>query len=110
MHAEENKRRTVQKSDISTAVAKNDMYDFLIDIIPRDDKPFTPKTPKADKNVAVEVQETGVYENPYAYTYQTMDPEAVMYTPGYVTEGYGMQAGYSGGLQYEGVEDEVRHV
>ena len=34
-HAEENKRRTIQKSDISTAVSKSDMYDFLIDIVPR---------------------------------------------------------------------------
>ena len=36
MHAEENKRRTLQKSDIATAVSKSDMYDFLIDIVPRD--------------------------------------------------------------------------
>ncbi|TPX36546.1 hypothetical protein SmJEL517_g01307 [Synchytrium microbalum] len=36
MHAEENKRRTLQKSDIQTAVSKSDMYDFLIDIVPRD--------------------------------------------------------------------------
>ena len=36
MHAEESKRRTLQKSDIATAVAKSDMYDFLIDIVPRD--------------------------------------------------------------------------
>jgi hypothetical protein len=36
MHAEENKRRTIQKSDIVMAVSKSDMYDFLIDIVPRD--------------------------------------------------------------------------
>jgi hypothetical protein len=36
MHAEENKRRTLQRSDIATAVSKSDMYDFLIDIVPRD--------------------------------------------------------------------------
>ena len=36
MHAEENKSRTLQKSDIATAVSKSDMYDFLIDIVPRD--------------------------------------------------------------------------
>ncbi len=34
--AEENKRRTLQKSDIAAAVSKSDMYDFLIDIVPRD--------------------------------------------------------------------------
>ncbi|RKO85675.1 histone-fold-containing protein, partial [Blyttiomyces helicus] len=34
-HTEENKRRTLQKSDVATAVSKADMYDFLIDIVPR---------------------------------------------------------------------------
>lgn len=37
IHTEENKRRTLQKNDVAIAVAKNDMFDFLIDIIPRDD-------------------------------------------------------------------------
>mmetsp|Transcript_18900 Transcript_18900/g.27889 ORF Transcript_18900/g.27889 Transcript_18900/m.27889 type:complete len:317 (+) Transcript_18900:56-1006(+) len=34
---EENKRRTLQRHDICTAVGKVDTYDFLIDIIPRDE-------------------------------------------------------------------------
>ncbi|VDN01495.1 unnamed protein product [Thelazia callipaeda] len=34
---EDNKRKTLQKSDVSQAIASNDMYDFLIDIVPRDD-------------------------------------------------------------------------
>lgn len=33
--AEENKRRTLQKVDISQALQKSDMFDFLIDIVPR---------------------------------------------------------------------------
>ncbi|KAF9425506.1 hypothetical protein BGZ76_003205 [Entomortierella beljakovae] len=37
IHAEENKRRTLQRSDIAAAIAKTDMFDFLIDIIPRDE-------------------------------------------------------------------------
>ncbi|EKD18007.1 histone-like transcription factor and archaeal histone [Drepanopeziza brunnea f. sp. 'multigermtubi' MB_m1] len=37
IHAEENKRRTLQRSDIASALAKSDMFDFLIDIVPRDD-------------------------------------------------------------------------
>ncbi|KLU87622.1 transcriptional activator hap5 [Magnaporthiopsis poae ATCC 64411] len=32
IHAEENKRRTLQRSDIASALAKSDMFDFLIDI------------------------------------------------------------------------------
>ncbi|KAI9591234.1 CCAAT binding transcription factor component, partial [Syncephalis fuscata] len=35
IHAEENKRRTLQRSDIATAISKSDMFDFLIDIVPR---------------------------------------------------------------------------
>lgn len=37
IHAEENKRRTLQRSDIASALAKSDMFDFLIDIVPRDE-------------------------------------------------------------------------
>ncbi|KAM0856007.1 hypothetical protein ACQ4PT_049404 [Festuca glaucescens] len=37
MHAEENKRRTLQKNDISAAINRTDIYDFLVDIIPRDE-------------------------------------------------------------------------
>ena len=33
--ASQNKRRTMQKADISSAVAKYDVFDFLIDIVPR---------------------------------------------------------------------------
>lgn len=35
-HAEENKRRTLQKSDIQAAIQTSDIFDFLIDIIPRE--------------------------------------------------------------------------
>lgn len=37
IHAEENKRRTLQRSDIASALTKSDMFDFLIDIVPRDE-------------------------------------------------------------------------
>ncbi|KAI8870691.1 histone-fold-containing protein, partial [Ramicandelaber brevisporus] len=35
LNAEECKRRTLQRSDISAAISKCDMFDFLIDIVPR---------------------------------------------------------------------------
>ena len=38
IHAEENKRRTLQKSDIAAALTKSDMFDFLIDIVPREEE------------------------------------------------------------------------
>ena len=33
---EQNKRRTLQKNDVSSAIGKCDTFDFLIDIVPRD--------------------------------------------------------------------------
>lgn len=41
IHAEENKRRTLQRSDIASALTKSDMFDFLIDIVPREEPPHT---------------------------------------------------------------------
>ncbi|CAK8691347.1 unnamed protein product [Clavelina lepadiformis] len=37
IHTEENKRRTLQRNDIATAISKFDQFDFLIDIVPRED-------------------------------------------------------------------------
>jgi nuclear transcription factor Y gamma len=37
IHTEENKRRTLQRNDIAMAITKSDVFDFLIDIVPRDD-------------------------------------------------------------------------
>jgi nuclear transcription factor Y gamma len=37
MHAEENKRRTLQRNDIAMAITKYDQFDFLIDIVPREE-------------------------------------------------------------------------
>lgn len=35
--ADSNKRRTLSRSDISRAIAKSDQFDFLIDILPREE-------------------------------------------------------------------------
>jgi nuclear transcription factor Y, gamma len=40
IHTEENKRRILQKSDLTAAVKTSEMYDFLIYIIPKNDLPF----------------------------------------------------------------------
>lgn len=37
LHAEENRRRTLQKNDIAAAITRTDIFDFLVDIVPRDD-------------------------------------------------------------------------
>lgn len=44
VHTEDNKRRTLQRNDIAMAITKFDQFDFLIDIVPRDDiKPNKPR-------------------------------------------------------------------
>ncbi|KAK7356054.1 hypothetical protein VNO80_15320 [Phaseolus coccineus] len=36
-HTEENKRKTLQKNDIAAAITRTDIFDFLVDIVPRED-------------------------------------------------------------------------
>jgi len=35
VYTEENHRRTLQRSDVATAIAQTDIFDFLIDIVPK---------------------------------------------------------------------------
>ncbi|KAK7317475.1 hypothetical protein RJT34_01741 [Clitoria ternatea] len=37
IHAEENKRRTLQRSDIAAAISETDVFDFLVDVVPREE-------------------------------------------------------------------------
>ncbi|EAQ91434.1 hypothetical protein CHGG_03369 [Chaetomium globosum CBS 148.51] len=65
IHAEENKRRTLQRSDIASALAKSDMFDFLIDIVPREEasshaKRTTNQTAAAPQPAAPQPQIPGV--------------------------------------------------
>ncbi|KAK9062289.1 hypothetical protein SSX86_019475 [Deinandra increscens subsp. villosa] len=43
-HTEENKRRTLQKNDIAAAITRTDIFDFLVDIVPREDVKEEPVT------------------------------------------------------------------
>ncbi|KAJ2776050.1 hypothetical protein H4R18_005891 [Coemansia javaensis] len=43
MNAEENKRRTLQRQDVSFAAQRSEMFDFLIDVVPREE--FVGKKP-----------------------------------------------------------------
>uniref|UniRef100_A0A1B6LEC4 Nuclear transcription factor Y subunit gamma n=1 Tax=Graphocephala atropunctata TaxID=36148 RepID=A0A1B6LEC4_9HEMI len=46
IHTEDNKRRTLQRNDIAMAITKYDQFDFLIDIVPRDEiKPTNHRGP-----------------------------------------------------------------
>ncbi|XP_055390415.1 nuclear transcription factor Y subunit gamma-like [Condylostylus longicornis] len=60
-HTEENKRRTLQRSDIVTAISRCDQFDFLIDIVPREEiksatcettPEYTSSVIKAEANLA----------------------------------------------------------
>ena len=55
--ADSNKRRTLSRADIAKALSKSDQFDFLIDIVPRDD-PF-PHNNAAKKNAAAAAGSTG---------------------------------------------------
>lgn len=37
IHTEENRRRTLQRNDISAAVTRSDTFDFLVDTVPREE-------------------------------------------------------------------------
>lgn len=49
--ADADKRRTLSRSDIAKAIGKSDQFDFLIDIIPREDVPSPKKKAKKEEDV-----------------------------------------------------------
>lgn len=63
LHVEENKRRTLQRNDVASAVSKCDQFDFLIDIVPREETkpkpPPTKHTPRSVSEVQYYVQQGG---------------------------------------------------
>eukprot|EP00127_Corallochytrium_limacisporum_P002555 Clim_evm112s128 gene=Clim_evmTU112s128 len=77
LHTEENKRRTLQRTDVSAAINKCDMYDFLIDIVPREEtaKPST----KNDASLRAPAHMTP--EMAAAYYYPMMHPEFLRQIP-----------------------------
>ncbi|KAF1851123.1 histone-fold-containing protein [Cucurbitaria berberidis CBS 394.84] len=80
IHAEENKRRTLQRSDIASALSKSDMFDFLIDIVPREEA--HPHKRSAGQNAAVQssaaVVPPGGMPQPVHTQHQMAPPDYVM--------------------------------
>lgn len=80
IHAEENKRRTLQRSDIASALSKSDMFDFLIDIVPREEA--HPHKRSAGQNAAVQssaaVVPPGGMPQPVHAQHQMPPPDYVM--------------------------------
>ena len=50
IHTEDNKRRTLQRNDIAMAISKYDQFDFLIDIVPRDELTKPPPTKRTNSS------------------------------------------------------------
>lgn len=48
IHTEDNRRRTLQRNDIAMAITKYDQFDFLIDIVPREEAKIVTKTCGSD--------------------------------------------------------------
>ncbi|KAF8931437.1 hypothetical protein BGZ47_011842 [Haplosporangium gracile] len=71
LHAEENKRRTLQRSDVANAVSRSDQFDFLIDIVPREEPPkvtkrsSTREDPAPSAEAYDEQQQQQTYEEYY---------------------------------------------
>ncbi|XP_028316793.1 nuclear transcription factor Y subunit gamma isoform X1 [Gouania willdenowi] len=95
IHTEDNKRRTLQRNDIAMAITKFDQFDFLIDIVPRDDlKPpkrqeemrqsVAPAEPVqyyftlAQQPGAVQVQGAQQGQQPAAQTATTIQPGQII--------------------------------
>lgn len=61
IHTEESKRRTLQKNDIALAVSKYDQYDFLIDIVPRDEIKPTKRSEESSTRTGVGPEQVQYY-------------------------------------------------
>lgn len=67
LHTEDNKRRTLQRNDIAMAISKYDQFDFLIDIVPRDEI-----KPKKEAETKTTVQPEVFYVQSPSQTIQTV--------------------------------------
>lgn len=61
IHTEDNKRRTLQKNDIAMAVTKYDQFDFLIDIVPRDEIKTTKRQEETGQRAAMMPEQVQYY-------------------------------------------------
>ncbi|KAF8937699.1 nuclear transcription factor Y subunit C-9-like protein [Dissophora ornata] len=69
LHAEENKRRTLQRSDVASAVSRSDQFDFLIDIVPREEPPKMSKRSSTREDPVPEPEVYDEQQQQYAQYY-----------------------------------------
>ncbi|SCV70779.1 BQ2448_3541 [Microbotryum intermedium] len=66
------RRRTLARSDVAEAIAKSDMFDFLVDVVPRDE-PILPPSAFVSSSASKSVQDSvEVSEVPKALTSRTI--------------------------------------
>ncbi|KAI9796805.1 MAG: hypothetical protein M1833_005948 [Piccolia ochrophora] len=98
IHAEENKRRTLQRSDIASALAKSDMFDFLIDIVPREEAashtkrtsgqaPGGPQAPQVPATGAAQLPPQQAATNPQQQGHASQQQQHPMAPPDYPSLG-----------------------
>ncbi|RWS31899.1 nuclear transcription factor Y subunit gamma-like protein [Leptotrombidium deliense] len=75
IHTEDNKRRTLQRNDIAMAITKYDQFDFLIDIVPREEL----KPNKRQQTTAVAAAVGGVNVDPNNPTATQVTPDQIQY-------------------------------
>merc|ERR1719291_347785 len=99
VHTEDNKRRTLQRNDIAMAITKYDQFDFLIDIVPRDDiKPVTTK--REDSSVRMVPDQVSYYFQLAQQHQQALQTSsAPSQQPQQQAPQQVVQAGASGGVQ-----------
>ncbi|CAG8481396.1 12930_t:CDS:2 [Ambispora gerdemannii] len=80
IHAEENKRRTLQRSDVASAVSRSDQFDFLIDIVPREEVSKVARRPKEETQQPEQMYDQNVlayYQGPAGVQYPAVsDPSS----------------------------------
>ncbi|CAI2177883.1 2307_t:CDS:2 [Funneliformis geosporum] len=81
IHAEENKRRTLQRSDVASAVSRSDQFDFLIDIVPREEVPKTssrrPKDEPQTEHIYPDQDALSYYPPQHGIPYTSSDSTSV---------------------------------
>eukprot|EP00884_Botryococcus_braunii_P008798 jgi/Botrbrau1/1791/Bobra.0217s0045.2 len=96
-HAESNKRRTLQKNDIDSAITNTDIFDFLVDIVTTDNPAGAPGVEGAPNGAREAFQYPG--QMPTMATMQSMNDMSGMpgahlrHDPQHVEYGYAMPDG-----------------
>lgn len=88
-HTERNRRRTLQRQDVYAAVGESEMFDFLIDLVPRVSQIEPPAAPQYGQNVS---QVPSIAQPPQMQQQLAQQPAPALGTmPGVPDHGTGQQ-------------------